>query len=169
VDTLEKNPQSLLVYGDVVYIDTSGKIVRMLVTPKYSFSRLTRYSFIPQPTIFFRSVAVCDRLINEQLEVVLDTEWLLRLAEVTEFVHVPHFQAVFRLGSPKVQKLGMDLYARESAWLRSFYQNDSSRLTRVLQRVADMCVNIMARWKGRLQAYRIGSAGFDDLCRILKS
>jgi len=169
VATLEQNPQSMLVYGDAVYIDTSSKIVRMCVTPKYSFSRLTRYGFIPQPTIFFRSAAFCDRPINEQLEIVLDSEWLLRLAEITEFVHVPHFQAVFRLGNSKVHKLGRSVYARESAWLRSLYRNDSSQLTRRLQRVADMRANIMARWKGKLQASRIGHAGFDDMRKILES
>jgi glycosyltransferase involved in cell wall biosynthesis len=169
VDALERNPQSLLVYGDALYIDQRGEIVRMSVTPQYSFGRLTRYGFIPQPTIFFRVSAVCDRLINEQLEIVLDTEWLLRLAQVTDFIHVPHFQAVFRLGNSKVHKLGRDLYARESAWLKSLYLIDSSQLSRGLQRVADMRTNITARWKGRLQAYRIGQVGFEDMRKILKS
>lgn len=164
----ETNPVCPLVYGDAVYMDPQEKIVDMRVTPRFSFSRLVRYSFIPQPTIFVRTEVSRRLLINEELEFVMDAEWFLRIAEQAEFTHIPRFQAVFRCGSPKTQTFGRERYVSEVRRLRESYSAHTRRVVPILDSLSDKCVNLLARVKGQAQAARIGRAGFADMQSFLR-
>lgn len=74
-----ENPNVDLVYGGFVKIDKHNTIMRAYIRPtKFSFNRLTRVSYISQPTVFFRANLIDNFSLLQELHFAMDTEFWLR-------------------------------------------------------------------------------------------
>jgi len=166
VRALEADATVGLVYGDAIYIDANGKVLEARVTPGFSRARLRRYSFIPQPTIFFRKSVLQSFPISETLEFVMDAEWMLRVSEHIGFSYVPRLQAVFRYhGSSKLHTLGRAMYTSEVSVLRSRYPH--SAIGARAGRLIDGAANVLARARGSVRLRSITETQRRDFERIL--
>lgn len=144
VKYLYQNLKVSLVYGDFVNIDKKGKLLDVRLTPEFSYEKLLRYSYVPQPTIFFRRFISKKYPLDVSLEFVLDTEWFIRIAHDYRFARLPRIQACFRRHrDSKLYLLGNERYRTEREALREPYRKQMSRLRYILLRFQD---KVLAAW-----------------------
>jgi glycosyltransferase involved in cell wall biosynthesis len=82
VQTLEKNPHWMMVYGRAQHIDESDRVIGSYPThrPDVPMQRLADGCFICQPTVFLRKTAIMELgQLDENLKAAFDFEWWLRL------------------------------------------------------------------------------------------
>jgi glycosyltransferase involved in cell wall biosynthesis len=159
VAALTQNPSVGLVYGDFVIVDEGCRVTSIYRAPEFSASRLSRYTYIAQPTIFVRKNVAALEALREDLEFVLDSDWMIRLARHAPFRRVPRFQAAFRQHSAsKIHILGAALYRKEDRELRRTSANEKGRLARAALRASDRVVQLRSRLLGELagRALRTG-------------
>jgi hypothetical protein len=101
VRALEADPALDVVYGDAVYWDEHGRVVRAYPAEPFDFARLfgRAVCYVPQPATFLRRrVLEADGLLDESLHYALDFEYWLRLgASGRRFRHLPISLAALRL------------------------------------------------------------------------
>lgn len=92
-----KNPDAVLIYGDCMNIDESGKIFSISKSTNYNRNRLIRYlpNYIAQPTAFFRSLAFDG--LDESLHYAMDYDLWIRLGERGSAIYLSKFLAKFRV------------------------------------------------------------------------
>jgi glycosyltransferase involved in cell wall biosynthesis len=81
VQHLERNPETLAVYGQINYVDDSGAVFRTLTPPRFSWRRyLYLGSFLPTPTVIFRRRLLAQApSLNEAYRDAADYDFYLRL------------------------------------------------------------------------------------------
>ena len=81
VEHLERNPETLAVYGQVNYVDDSGTVFRTVAPPRFSWRRyLYLGSFLPTPTVIFRRRLLAQApSLNEAYRDAADYDFYLRL------------------------------------------------------------------------------------------
>jgi glycosyltransferase involved in cell wall biosynthesis len=165
-DCFGSDASARVIYGDCVYIDGTGRITDLRVTPPFNRDRLSRYSYLPQPAVFVRCDLAKSVPLNTAYEFVMDSDWFLRLASLCDFRHIRRFVAVFREHpGQKMHKLGRSVYTAEVDAIRGL----SSGRIRRHERVMDMMTNLRARLAGRMRRLRIGPGAFEDLRLMIKS
>ncbi len=95
----EENPEADIIYGDCVFVDSSGKIVRSKVEHDFDPAILLYFGcYIPSTSTFFRRrVIESDLLLDCEYRVCMDFEYFARLAHLgCKFHYVPRFIAAFR-------------------------------------------------------------------------
>lgn len=125
VDVFDNAPDCLMVYGEGVHIDVSGKLLNRYPTlpPSRSVSRFKDGCFICQPTVFFRrSLYIMLGPLDESLKTAFDFDYWIRVfrAFPQRISFVRHFQAKSRLHDQcitlkqrkKVMLEGMQVLAR---------------------------------------------------------
>ncbi|MFA6562658.1 MAG: glycosyltransferase [Verrucomicrobiia bacterium] len=119
LDCFRDHPEAQWVYGNNLFTDPEGRVVRRVRTLPYRWDWLL-YSglLIPQPGIFMRRQVIEEcGVLNAGLHSVMDYEWWLRIAAK----HPPHFidryLAYFRLHEASKTGAGEDkpLWRRERA------------------------------------------------------
>jgi glycosyltransferase involved in cell wall biosynthesis len=92
------NPDIDAVYGDALWIDHSGKLIR----PKkeISFSRfMLRYdhNYVPQPSMFWRR-ALFDKVggLDPRFSLAMDSDLWDRFSQMTRIAHIPSFLSCMR-------------------------------------------------------------------------
>jgi glycosyltransferase involved in cell wall biosynthesis len=92
VDMFESNPGIDVVYGDDVFLDESGTIIRARKLYDWDFDRMLRWGWWgwtpASEASFYRSDVVDEEKLDEQLQYVLDYEYFLRLGKRYNFQHV---------------------------------------------------------------------------------
>jgi glycosyltransferase involved in cell wall biosynthesis len=93
------HPEADVIYGDCVFVDTAGKIVRSKVEHGFDRSVLMYFGcYIPSTATFFRRRIIdAGILLDCDYRVCMDFEYFARLAHAGyKFCYVPRFIAAFR-------------------------------------------------------------------------
>lgn len=98
-ECFDRYPKIDLVYGDFVYTDLKGAVLRRRkVFPKISYDHLVFHDYLGQPAVFFRK-SLFEKVgaIDESLTYGMDWELFLRMWKVADTMHVPRVLATYRL------------------------------------------------------------------------
>lgn len=90
------SPECLGVYGDAVVADERGRVLRHVCTSARSLLPVAFTSPVVQPSVFLRRLALGDRLVREDLHLMLDYELWLRLAGQGSLCKVGRILAIDR-------------------------------------------------------------------------
>lgn len=94
-----ENPDAQIVYGDSLWIDPKGNLIRP--RKEHSFSRyilLYSHNFISQPSTFWtRQVYEQVGGLDSKFDVAMDADLWLRFSEVTELHHVQKLWSCMRI------------------------------------------------------------------------
>ncbi len=94
-----EHPEADVIYGDCVFVDCAGKMVRSKVEHDFDRSVLLYFGcYIPSTATFFRRRIIDSGwLLDCDYQVCMDFEYFARLAHAGfKFCYVPHFVAAFR-------------------------------------------------------------------------
>jgi len=97
--TAQEHPEADVIYGDCVFVDSDGKIVRSKVEHDFDPAILMYFGcYIPSTSTFFRRrVIESGLLLDCEYRVCMDFEYFARLAHAgCKFHYVPRFIAAFR-------------------------------------------------------------------------
>jgi glycosyltransferase involved in cell wall biosynthesis len=97
--TAQLHPEADVIYGDCVFVDSAGKIVRSKVEHGFDRSILMYFGcYIPSTATFFRRRIIdAGNLLDCDYRVCMDFEYFARLAQAGyKFRYVPRFIAAFR-------------------------------------------------------------------------
>ena len=98
VEQFMKNPDVDVIYGDNACIDEDTQLIKVRHTPDYSFSRLLRVDYIPQPSTFFRRKVILTHKLDVNIDLPMDYEYWLRLAvDGMKFKHVKKILSANRI------------------------------------------------------------------------
>ena len=139
-DAAEKHPDADVIYGDCVFVDSAGKIVRSKVEHDFDPAILMYFGcYIPSTSTFIRRRVIdSGLLLNCDYRVCMDFEYFARLAHAGgKFHYVPRFIAAFRWHGCNVSLKQVDKRAQERRQVqRSFGQRQYSPAT--LEFLADL-------------------------------
>lgn len=95
----DRHPEVDLVYGDFVYTNLQGAIIRRRkVFPRISYDQLVFHDYLGQPAVFFRrSLFEQVGSIDESLTYGMDWELFLRMWKVAQTMHVARELATYRI------------------------------------------------------------------------
>jgi glycosyltransferase involved in cell wall biosynthesis len=138
-DAFRRMPEADVIYGDAIRINESNCLLRVLCSPPFSYDWLLRGYRLTQPAIFFRRRVVEAEELDASITIVLDYEYMLRLARKYHIVHIPSLWAVDRNHrARKILARHDELVRQKWAIRRSFGQNSDAMY--YLQRLLDMAV-----------------------------
>ena len=95
----QEHPEADVIYGDCIFVDPSGRIVRSKVEHEFDPQVLLYFGcYIPSTSTFFRRRLIeCGLLLDCDYRVAMDFEFFARLARLgCRFHYVPQFIAAFR-------------------------------------------------------------------------
>ncbi len=115
-DAAKKHPGADVIYGDCVFVDSAGQIVRSKV--EHDFDRAILMYFgchIPSTSTFIRRRVIDSGLLLDcDYRVCMDFEYFARLAHAgCKFLYVPRFIAAFRWHGCNVSLKQVDRRAQE--------------------------------------------------------
>ena len=94
-----EHPEADIIYGDCVFVDCDGSIVRSKVEHEFDASVLLYFGcYIPSTSTFFRRhIIESGLLLDREYRVCMDFEYFARLAHAgLKFHYLPRFVAAFR-------------------------------------------------------------------------
>jgi glycosyltransferase involved in cell wall biosynthesis len=152
-ETFAAHPEVDLVYGDFVYIDAQGQIIRSRrVFPNISYNMLLFHDYLGQPAVFFRR-SLLDRvgLLDENLYYCLDWDLFLRMWRLKiGALHLPKILATYRLvASAKSHAEDSPAYLREMHLVQQRHMNNrfrSAGLNRLWYRWLFYCSFAIRAW-----------------------
>jgi glycosyltransferase involved in cell wall biosynthesis len=112
----QEHPEADVIYGDCVFVDSAGKIVRSKVEHAFDPAILMYFGcYIPSTSTFIRRrVIESGSLLNCDYRVCMDFEYFARLAHAgCKFHYVPRFIAAFRWHGCNVSLKEVDRRAEE--------------------------------------------------------
>ena len=115
-EAFEHHPEVDVVYGNFVYVDNDGSIVRKRkVLASIDYDLLVAHNYLGQPAVFFRRrVLEQVGLIDENLHYALDWDFFLRIAKNSKFLYIPYDLATYRLHqTAKTSMFGDDRFRNE--------------------------------------------------------
>jgi glycosyltransferase involved in cell wall biosynthesis len=132
----QSHPEADVIYGDCVFVDSGGKIVRSKVEHGFDRSVLMYFGcYIPSTATFFRRHIIdAGMLLDCDYRVCMDFEYFARLAQAgCKFCYVPRFIAAFRWHGNNVSLQHLPRRAEERRLVQQrFNGNDLSGRTRNL-------------------------------------
>lgn len=98
VDSFRRHPDVDVLYGNIIHIDGDNELIDAKVV-RHPFDRelLHRACFLEQPAVFFRREVIQAEPLRTDLEVAMDYEYWLRLAESFTFRHLNKILAADRI------------------------------------------------------------------------
>ena len=136
----ERHPEADVIYGDCVFVDSAGKIVRSKVEHDFDPAILMYFGcYIPSTSTFVRRRVIDSGLLLDcDYRVCMDFEYFARLAHAgCKFHYVPRFIAAFRWHGCNVSLKQVDKRVQERRQVQhSFGQRQYSPAT--LKLLADL-------------------------------
>ncbi len=147
----EQYPEADVIYGDCVFVDSQGKIVRSKVEHAFDPAILLYFGcYIPSTSTFFRRrIIESGMLLDCDYRVCMDFEYFARLAHAgCKFHYVPQFIAAFRWHGSNISLRQTSRRAEERLQVQSRFGNrqfsgrtlkwlaDLHRGKRVLRKIA---------------------------------
>ena len=123
-----EHPEADVIYGDCVFVDCDGKILRSKVEHEFDSSVLMYFGcYIPSTSTFFRRRIIdAGLLLDCEYRVCMDFEYFARLAHAGFVFHyVPQFIAAFRWHGDNVSLRQMNRRAEERRMVQHRYSNQS--------------------------------------------
>jgi glycosyltransferase involved in cell wall biosynthesis len=120
----ERHPEADVIYGDCVFVDGKGAIVRSKVEHDFDRSVLMYFGcYIPSTSTFFRRRLIdSGQLLDCDYRVCMDFEYFARLAHTgVRFHYVPRFIAAFRWHGSNVSIRNMVRRAEERRLVQQRY------------------------------------------------
>jgi len=112
----ERHPEADVIYGDCIFVDAAGRIVRSKVEHEFDPNVLLYFGcYIPSTSTFFRRRLI-ERglLLDREYRVAMDFEFFARLARLgCRFQYVPQFIAAFRWHEDNVSLRNVQRRAEE--------------------------------------------------------
>jgi glycosyltransferase involved in cell wall biosynthesis len=112
----QEHPEADVIYGDCVFVDSSGRLVRSKVEHDFDRSVLMYFGcYIPSTSTFFRRRVIDSGLLLDcDYRVCMDFEYFARLADAgLKFHYLPQFIAAFRWHGCNVSLKQLDRRAEE--------------------------------------------------------
>jgi glycosyltransferase involved in cell wall biosynthesis len=113
--------QADVIYGDGVFIDKQGCILRVVRVPGWDYARLRRSCFIVQPAVFFRRRVVKRNTLNKNLHFSMDYEFWLRLGRKYSFAKVNRILTGFRIYEQAKSSANKDKLRLEDRQIQTRY------------------------------------------------
>jgi len=109
------HPEADVIYGDCVFVDHEGKILRSKVEHEFDRAVLMYFGcYIPSTSTFFRRRVIESALLDCDYRVCMDFEYFARLAhEGFRFHYVPSVIAAFRWHGNNVSIMNLQRRAEE--------------------------------------------------------
>jgi GT2 family glycosyltransferase len=93
----EENPDAVLVYGDMLAVDSQGQTFNVLKYKQLSLEDLLCFQIIGQPSVFFRRSALEKTgWLDTSFHFMLDHHLWIRLAQQGRILHVPQVWSAAR-------------------------------------------------------------------------
>ena len=133
VDFFQKNPETILVYGDAHYIDENDRVIGDFPAAQTDLKKLrSGYVHIPQQAAFFTAVGWKQVApLDTSFYFAMDYDLWVRLAQVGPVVYTPHHMwANFRLHQD-----AKTMAADDRCWpemLRVHYRDGGSRFAPIV-------------------------------------
>ena len=121
VKVFEEKQDADVLYGDVVYINDKGVLLRAQCLPKFSYNRLMRWCFIEQPAVFLRSKITKLEKLDVSIDIIIDYEYWLRIGKKYCFHHVPIFLAADRNHSERISIIKKDELKKANNMVKKQY------------------------------------------------
>jgi glycosyltransferase involved in cell wall biosynthesis len=131
VGTLQSHPEVGLVYGDADLIDKNGEVIGKFPARQTDYRRLRQgYVHIPQQASFFRA-DLWKKVgpLDPDFYFAMDYDLWVRLARISQLLHVPETWANFRLHGA-----GKSVIADDRCWpemLKVHFRDGGSRFSRL--------------------------------------
>jgi glycosyltransferase involved in cell wall biosynthesis len=97
-DYFEEHPEVQAVYGDALWIDGHGKLIRQKrEIPYFQFLMRFDHNYVPQPSMFWRR-GLFERVggLDPRFNLAMDADLWDRFAQATRIAHVPRFLSCMR-------------------------------------------------------------------------
>lgn len=146
----QENPEADVIYGDCVFVDERGQIVRSKVEHDFDRSVLLNFGcYIPSTSTFFRRRIIdAGELLNCDFRVCMDFEYFARLANLRyQFHYVPRFIAAFRWHGSNISIRNMTRRAEERALVQRRYGSQTLEHSALLGRARRLW---RKAWSGNL-------------------
>ena len=92
-----ENPDTDVVYGDDMFIDSENNLFKARIFLNWSYSKILRGFSISQPATFFRNNVLIANHLNSDLHFAMDFEFWLRLGKNHSFKHANRILAGNRI------------------------------------------------------------------------
>jgi len=112
----QQHPEADVIYGDCVFVDRGGRLVRSKVEHEFDRAVLLYFGcYIPSTSTFFRRRVIDSGLLLDcDYRVCMDFEYFVRLADAgLKFHYLPQFIAAFRWHGCNVSLKQLDRRAEE--------------------------------------------------------
>jgi glycosyltransferase involved in cell wall biosynthesis len=97
VQSLQKNPEVGMVYGDGIMVNAEGRLLDRHTYRTYSVLDLLCFEVLLQPTVFMRREILQEAgYLNADYDLILDHDLWVRIASQSPILHIPDFWAVER-------------------------------------------------------------------------
>jgi glycosyltransferase involved in cell wall biosynthesis len=146
VGTFERNPEALLVYGNMLAVDEEGRTINELRYRQLSLEDLLGFQIIGQPAVFLRRSAF-DKAggLDPAFHFMLDHHLWIRIASQGKILHVPQTWAAARYHPEAKNRAKAAEFGHEAFRILDYAVQDA-QLAPVLRRVSR---------RARASAYRV--------------
>lgn len=121
VETFERHPEAIVVYGHAVTINATGLILQAQWVPKHNAALIRMYDYIAQPAAFIRRSAIEGMFLDESYHYIMDAELWTRLANIGDFRRIDRILAIDRHHLKRKSAAGARPAANETARLSHQY------------------------------------------------
>jgi len=98
VEYFQNNAHVDMVYGEGYFIDEDSNIIDRYYTEPYNYKRLAELCYICQPTAFFTlDIARKVGFLDDNLDLCMDYEFWIKIANTGVIGYMPDYQATSRL------------------------------------------------------------------------
>lgn len=127
-DIFASRPDVDFVFGDVLFVDEKGALIRLLAQPGWSrFALEHRGCYVSTCATFFRRSLVGTKTFDTELRTVMDWDFYLDLtARANQIVHVPRPLAAFRAHDSRVTAEPLSRNSPEHQRVRDRYSISQS-------------------------------------------
>lgn len=163
-------PDTGLLYGDVHYCDTDGKIIGRYRTEEFDYDKLAWFNFICQPATFFRKEAFeAVEGLDESLHFAMDYDLWVRIGRRFPCRYLPELLATYRLHETSKTVRDETLQANSEEGLRlALKYYGWAPLTRVYNACNFSCRTCLPRCLARNRTAVITASVFCTLFRSLR-
>ena len=97
-DYFQSHPDSMILYGDITYINEKDEVLREITGDKLSYQTLLMFpDYVRQPSTFWRKI-ILDEVgsLDESLQLVMDLDFFLRISRKYKFNYKNQNLSYFR-------------------------------------------------------------------------
>lgn len=121
VKFFNKYPEYDVIYGDAVSIDENNNFLYVVKERKFSYDFLTKACFLVQPSVFLRRCVIDNFRLNATLNLAMDYDFWLRIAQKHKFKYINRIFSVDRVQSQRKTVVKGDIWIKEASAVSAKY------------------------------------------------